>query len=65
MLVSILIAILVAVIVYLVCKFVGGVILKSLGVPIAVQSGAFLEAYAGVIAAVAGLWYFFKGGLPF
>ena len=62
MLNRIILACLVAVIVYLVCVFVGGVILVSLGVPIVVQVGDFLKQYAGVIAAVAGLWYFFSGG---
>lgn len=62
MLNRIILACLVAVIVYLICVFVGGVLLVSLGVPIVVAVGKFLDQYAGVIAAVAGLWYFFSGG---
>lgn len=62
----IVLACVVAVVVYLVCVFVGGVVLTSLAVPIVVQVGRFLEQYAGVIAALAGLWHFFSGGgLPF
>lgn len=62
MLNRIILACLVAVIAYLVCVFVGGVILVSLAVPIVVATGKFLDQYAGVIAALAGLWYFFSGG---
>ncbi len=67
MLNRIILACLVAVIVFLACVFVGGVLLVSLGVPIVVAVGKFLEQYAGVISAVAGLWYFFSGatGNPF
>lgn len=62
MLSRIIVAVLVAVIAYLVCVFVGGVLLVSLQVPIAVAVGKFLEQYAGVISVVAGLWHFFAGG---
>jgi len=62
MLNRIILACLVAVVAYLICVFVGGVLLVSLGVPIVVAVGKFLDQYAGVIAAVAGLWYFFSGG---
>ena len=58
----IVLACIVAVVIYLVCIFVGGVILTSLGVPIVVAVGAFLAQYAGIIAALAGLWHFFSGG---
>jgi hypothetical protein len=50
-----------AVVAYLVCVFVGGVLLVSLGVPIAVAIGHFLASYAAVIAVLVWLWYFFGG----
>jgi len=62
MLTRIILAVIVAVVVYLVCIFVGGVILTSLGVPIAVKVGEFLNQWAGAISVLAGLWYFFSGG---
>lgn len=65
MLVRIVLAVLVAVITYLVCIFVGGVLLVSLKVPIAVATGQFLDTWASVISILAGLWYFFAGGTLF
>ncbi len=58
----IILACLVAFVVFLICTFVGGVLLVSLGVPVIVATGRFLDQWAGAIATVAGLWYFFSGG---
>ena len=65
MLTKVVLACIVAVIAYLVCVFVGGVLLVSLQVPVVVAVGHFLDTYAGVIAILAGLWYFFAGGFSF
>jgi putative Mn2+ efflux pump MntP len=62
MLNRIILAVLAGVIAFLVCIFVGGVVLVALGVPIAVAVGKFLEQYATVISAVVALWYYFSGG---
>ncbi len=62
MLTRIILAVIVAVCAYLVCVFVGGVLLVGLGIPIAVAIGRFLEQYASVISVLVGLWYFFSGG---
>lgn len=62
MLSRIILAVVAAVVAYLVCVFVGGVLLVSLAVPIAVAIGKFLEQYASVIAVLVFLWYFFGGG---
>jgi hypothetical protein len=62
MLARIVLALVAAVIAYLLCIFVGGVLLVSLGVPIAVKTGEFLAGNAGIIAALVALWYFFAGG---
>lgn len=62
MLRRIILAVLIAVAAYLICIFVGGVLLTSLEAPIAVAVGQFLEKYASVISILVGLWYFFAGG---
>jgi hypothetical protein len=62
MLSRIILAVVVAVVAYLICIFVGGVLLVSLGVPIAVAVGRFLVQWATVISVLAGLWFFFAGG---
>jgi hypothetical protein len=63
MLARIVLALVAAVIAYLLCIFVGGVVLESLGVPIAVKTGAFLAGNASIIAVLVALWYFFAGSL--
>jgi hypothetical protein len=63
MLARICLALVAAVVAYLLCLFVGGVVLESLGVPIAVKTGEFLASNAGIIAALVALWYFFSGSL--
>jgi hypothetical protein len=65
MLSRIVLAVVAAVIVYLLCVFVGGVLLVSLGIPIAVAIGKFLEQYASVFSILAFLWYFFAGRFKF
>lgn len=55
-------AVVVAVVVTLLCILLGG-ILATLGIPIAVTVGNFLEKYGPAIGVLAGLWYFFKGSL--
>jgi hypothetical protein len=62
MLSRVVLAVVAAVIAYLICVFVGGVLLVQLQIPIAVAVGRFLEQYAPVISVLAGLWYFFSGG---
>ena len=62
MLARIIICVVYAVIAFLLCVFVGGVLLASLQVPIAVAIGKFLEQWASVIAVLVFLWYFFAGG---
>lgn len=62
MLSRIVLACCVAVVAFLICVFVGGVLLVSLGVPVVVKVGEFLKQYAAVIATLAGLWFFFAGG---
>jgi hypothetical protein len=62
MLSRIILAVVVAVVAYLICLFVGGVLLVSLGVPIAVAVGRFLVQWATVISVLAALWFFFAGG---
>lgn len=62
MLTKIVLATVAAVVAYLICVFVGGVLFVSLGVPIAVAIGQFLEQYASVIAVLVWLWHFFSGG---
>lgn len=61
MLNRIILACLVAFVAYLICLFVGGVLLVSLGVPVVVATGHFLAQWAGAIATVAGLYSFFSG----
>ena len=65
MLARLVMAVVAAVIVYLICVFVGGVLLVQLKVGIAVAVGKFLDNYAGVFAVLAFLWYFFAGGFNF
>ena len=55
-------SVVVAVVVTLLCILLGG-ILASLGIPIAETVGSFLETYGPALGVLAGLWYFFKGGL--
>ena len=52
----------VAVVVYLVCIFVGG-LLAQINLPVADFVGAFIKTYAVVLAILAALWYFVKGGV--
>ncbi len=54
-------AVVVAVVVTLVC-YLGGAILASLGVPIAVTIGNWLKSYGSILGVLAGIWYFFSGG---
>lgn len=63
MLRKLLVFVVVAVITYLVCVFVGG-LLVALNVSVASYVGAFLKEFASVIAILAGLWYAFIGTLP-
>lgn len=56
------IALVAAIVVWLICVFIGGLI-QQMNVPIAAFVGAFLEKYAVVLAILAFLWTFFKGGL--
>ena len=61
MLSRVILATVAAVAAFLVCVFVGGVLLAGTGVPIAIAVGGFLNQYATVIAILVGLWYFFSG----
>ena len=60
---KIVIAILVAVIVGLLCIFLGTV-LGSINAPITEAIAGFLKTWGWAIGVIAGLWYFFAGGLP-
>lgn len=55
-------AVVVAVVVTLGCVLVGSILL-SLKVAIAVTVGGFLKSYGSVLGVLAGLWFFFAGGL--
>lgn len=50
-----------AIIVYLVCVFVGGLLL-TVEVPIVVAVGTFLKTFASLLSIVAFLWAAFLGG---
>lgn len=58
MLSKLILAVVVGVVVYLICVFVGS-ILVALGVPIADTVGGFLQQFAVVIGFLAAIWYFF------
>ncbi|HEV8670993.1 MAG TPA: hypothetical protein VGS01_09700 [Candidatus Limnocylindria bacterium] len=62
MLARIIMAVVAGAIAYLVCIFVGGVLLVGLGIPLAVSVGKFLEQWAAAIAVLVAIWYFFGGG---
>lgn len=62
MLRKLILAVVVAVVVTLVCTLLGG-ILASLSVAIAVTVGEWLKSYAAVLGILAGLWWYFAGGL--
>ncbi len=59
---KLILAVVVAVVVTLACILLGA-ILVTLKVDIAVTIGTFLKGYAGVLGVLAGLWYFFMGGI--
>jgi len=54
-------ALAVVLIVGLVCLFLGTVMLPALGIPVAVQAGAFLAHWAWPIGAAFGLFQFATG----
>ena len=56
-------AVVVAVVVTLGCFLLGG-ILDALKVQVAITIGDFLKSYGSVIGILAGIWYFFAGGVP-
>jgi hypothetical protein len=62
LLTRLILAVVVAVIVTLACILLGG-ILADLKVDIAVTIGRFLKDYGAVLGLLAGLWYFFAGGV--
>ena len=56
------IALVAAIVVWLVCFFSGG-LMGLMNVPIAAYVGSFLREFAVVLAILAFLWAFFRGGL--
>lgn len=64
MLRRVILAAVVAVVAYLVCIFVGG-LLVALDVPVVAALGSFLKSFASVISVLVFLWYAFVGTLPF
>ena len=54
-------AVVVAIVVGLLCMYLLGPILVSLGVPIAVIVGEFFVKWGWTLGVLAGLWYFFSG----
>lgn len=62
MLRNLVLAVVVAVVVTLACYLLGK-ILDTLTVEVAVTIGKFLTQYGSVFGVLAGLWYFFNGGL--
>jgi hypothetical protein len=54
-------AVIVAITVGLVCMYLLGPILVSLGAPIAVIVGDFFVRFGWTLGILAGLWYFFSG----
>jgi hypothetical protein len=59
----IVVALVIAVVVGLVLSGLLGPVLTDLKVPIAETIGGFFTKYGWVLGVLAGLWYFFAGGL--
>ena len=59
----IVLAVIVAVVVGLVLAALLGPLLVTIHVPIAVTIGGFFEDWGWVLGILAGLWYFFSGGV--
>lgn len=62
MLMRLLAAVVVAVFAYLICLFVGGVLLQAVPLGVVQATGAFLETWAELIGIGFGIWYFVSGG---
>lgn len=58
----IVLAVIVAVVVTLGCILLG-MLLGAINIAVAATIGGFLERYSAAIGILAGLWYFFKGGV--
>lgn len=63
MLTKIIVAILVGAIVWLASTLLGTVLVATT-IPVLTTLGGFLVSFAIAIGALAGLWYYFKGGIP-
>jgi len=62
MLKRVILAVIVAVVVTLGCILLG-LLLGAIGISVAEVIGGFLTKYAGAIGILAGIWYFFRGGV--
>lgn len=57
-------AIVVGIVVWLVCEFVGGLLVSIVGPSWVTATGDFLRGFGSLLGLLAALWYFFAGTRP-